>query len=128
MLPLQVVCPGWQTPVQTPMLQTNGQAAPLSQAPSTLQVCGTPDELHWREPGRQTPVQPPCLQTYVQAGADCHCPWLSQYWGMLPTQDFALGVQTPTQVPPAQRLVQDAPRCQTPAALQISGVVPSQRR
>jgi hypothetical protein len=62
-LPLQPTSPGLQTPEQTPWLQTKGQAAPLSQAPSTLQDWGTPDELHWRAPGRQTPVQSPCRQT-----------------------------------------------------------------
>jgi hypothetical protein len=58
-LPLQPVCPGWQTPEQTPLLQTNGQVAPVSQVPSALQVCGAPDELHCRAPGWQTPAQSP---------------------------------------------------------------------
>src|SRR5262249_5903760 len=106
----------------------NGQAAPLSQVPSTLQDCGTPAELHWRAPGMQPTPQSPCRQTNAQAGAGCQSPWPSQDCGMLPTHIFAPGVQVPTQVPAAQRLLQAAPDCQTPLGSQVCGVEPMQRR
>jgi hypothetical protein len=55
--PLQRVCPGGQTPMHVPTLQTNWHAVPFAHCPDVLQVCGVVP-LHCLAPGMQTPQMP----------------------------------------------------------------------
>jgi hypothetical protein len=89
-VPLQLVVPGAQTPVQPAApaslafaTQRNEQTTPLSQVPSAWQVKNFAP-VHFVSPGRQTPVQAPDMQTFGQVVSTCHAPFtqarMSRLW------------------------------------------------
>lgn len=83
-LTLHWCAPGGHMPVQAPVLQTKGQAAPLlPQWPAVSHLCGC-RALHCSAPGVQSPHVPGPKQTPGHAVPLCQCPVASQVWGNLP--------------------------------------------
>jgi len=124
-LPVQVLSPGTQTPVQLPSVHTNGQLVPFVHLPAALQIWGIAP-MHFFAPGTHSPVHAPPLQMNGQSCVSTHCASTLHVCFFLPLQLVGPpGTHTPAQAPALHVNGQTA-SFHAPFALQVRSTLVTQ--